>query len=214
MSKEKLIIFDCDGVLVDSEDIANTTFAGLVRKLGHPLSDEEAIHVFPGTNLQACVDYVQDKFSIKLPDDIALMYRKASSEAFRKNLKPVEGIETTLSKINNQKCVASNGPHQKIVENLKITSLTSHFGDRIYSAYTIQKWKPNPALFTWVAQSMDYEPKDCIVVEDSVHGVIAAQKAGIKVLAYLNKNRHHVDEIKENGGVVFEDMEELVELIR
>ena len=211
--REKLVIFDCDGVLVDSEDIANTTFAGIVREFGYPLSNEEAKRVFPGTNFQACVDYVESKFQTKLPEDILPMYRKASSKAFTEQLQPIKGIRSALEKINNKKCVASNGPHQKIIDNLKITNLSHFFADHIFSAYTIQKWKPNPALFNWVAKSMNYDPKNCVVIEDSLHGVIAARKAGMEVFAYLNKNQHQENEIRKNGGVVFRDMAELKEMI-
>jgi len=213
MKNDKLIIFDCDGVLVDSEDIANTTFAKIVRGLEIALSDEEAIHHFPGSNLQSCVEYVEHKFETKLPDTVMDTYREESAKAFAEHLQPIPGIHKVLKNLSCQRCVASNGPHEKIVDNLAITGLDHFFEDHLFSAYTINKWKPDPALFLWVADSMNFVPSDCIVVEDSLHGVIAAKNAGIKTFAYLNKNRHQADLIRQNGAQVFEDMEELLSLI-
>ena len=180
----ELIIFDCDGVLVDSEPLANTTFAAEVRKLGIPFTDEEAKDQFPGTTLAKCIEYVEKKFSVTLPENIGDIYRAASFVAFTKYLKPVHGVQQILDELLIAPCVGSNGPKSKILHNLDIVDFLDYFGDRLYSAYEINRFKPDPGIFLHAARDMNVEPEKCIVIEDSIHGFEAGVEAGMKVLAY------------------------------
>ncbi len=191
----KLVIFDCDGVLVDSEPIANRTFAEEVRKLGIPFSDQEAQTEFPGTTLAKCIEYVEKKFQIKLPEDIGPRFRARSFINFTNELKPVEGVKDILDRIKIPTCVASNGPKNKMIHNLGIVQFLSYFEEKLYSAYDIQRFKPDPGIFLHAADQLGVSPRECIVVEDSIHGFEAGLAAGMKVFGYAP--HHHINRLQE-----------------
>lgn len=180
----ELVIFDCDGVLVDSEPLANVTFAKEVRKLGIPFTDEEAKAVFPGTTLAKCIEYVEQKFEVTLPDDIGSKYRAASFIAFTEYLQPVDGIQPILDQLKIPMCVGSNGPKSKMIHNLTIVDFMKYFDDHLYSAYDIDRFKPDPGIFLHAAKQLRVAPEKCVVIEDSIHGFEAGREAGMKVLAY------------------------------
>lgn len=206
----KLVIFDCDGVLVDSEPIANRTFAEEVRKLGIPFADEEAQSVFPGTTLARCIEYVEKKFSVILPEDIGTKFRANSFIAFTNELQPVQGVENVLQRLSITTCVASNGPKNKILHNLSIVDFLPYFDDRLYSAYEIQQFKPDPGIFLHAADQLDVAPEECIVVEDSIHGYEAGIAAGMKVFGYdPRQNNRKLKEV-----IYFESMQELSQLMQ
>ncbi len=203
------IIFDCDGVLVDSEPIANRVFAELVRDLGIPFPNEEAVAVFPGTTLAKCIEYVETKYDVKLPEDLGTRYRKASFEAFTRELSPVAGVTELLDSLEVPFCVASNGPFAKMVHNLKIAGLFDFFEGKMFSAYDIGHFKPDPGLFIHAAKDMGYEAHACLVIEDSIHGVIAAHRAGMQCIAYTanvplkqEELERKVPEVKEISQII------------
>lgn len=179
-----LIIFDCDGVLVDSEPIANRIFAEEVRRLGYPLSDAEARREFPGTSLAYCINYTERKFGIKLPEDLGLVYRQKSFEAFTRELKAVPGIPDLIHSLTIPFCVASNGPMHKMEHNLRIVGLYDQFAGKLFSAYEIDRFKPDPGLFLYAATQMEADPTRCLVIEDSIHGIQAAVAAHMTIWAY------------------------------
>jgi len=179
-----LVIFDCDGVLVDSEKIANHTFAAEVRKLGIPFTNEEAAANFPGTTLAKCIEYVERKFNVILPEDIGDKYRTASLKAFTRLLEPVPGVESIIQSLSIQACVASNGPKPKMLHNLALVKFLDYFQDNLFSAYEINKFKPDPGIFLHAANTLGVDPSACIVIEDSIHGVQAGLALGMKVLGY------------------------------
>lgn len=186
--KWDLIIFDCDGVLVDSEPIANRVFAEEVRKLGIPLSDEEAIAQFPGTTMANCIAYVEKKWQVRLPESIVHTFRENSFIAFTNELKEITGATELVKKLPIKACVASNGPYEKIVHNLTLTHLLAYFPGRLFSAYQIGRFKPEPHLFLHAAHSLGCSPERCLVVEDSIHGLEAADAAGMASVYYNPKS--------------------------
>jgi len=209
----KLLIFDCDGTLVDSEGIANRTFIKSINDLGIPLTEEEAWAHFPGTSLALCIQYVESKFKVKLPADFVPTQRAIQEAIFAAELQPIPGASSVLNQLSAyNKCVASNGPHQMVIDNLTTTGLIHHFGDRTYSAYQINKWKPSPDLFLHAAESLGFKPQDCIVIEDSMAGMQAGINADMQVMAYIPRNQHY--EIDIDGVNKFEDMEQLPDLIK
>lgn len=210
--KSKLIIFDCDGVLVDSESISNGVIAEMLTDLGWPTSVEEAYDLFAGTTLKLIQEKLMDKTGKPAPPDFEQTFRSRCFERFNNELKPIEGIHNALDQIPLEKCVASNGPLHKIESNLGLAKLTDYFGENLFSAYQIKKWKPEPDLYLYAAKRMGYEVKDCIVVEDSTHGVKAGIDAGMSVFGYAGHSNPTL--LKEEGAIVFDDMNALPNLIK
>ena len=179
----KLIIFDCDGVLVDSEDLANTVTAEMLASYGHQISSEELIRRFKGMKFKAYVDILENETGIALPETFETDVREAMAEVFKKHVKPVEGALKIIKSLKIPFCVASNGPKNKTKENLKTTNLYPHFIGKIFSAYEVKSWKPDPGLFLAAANHFGVSPQNCIVIEDSLSGVKAAIAAGMTVYA-------------------------------
>lgn len=209
----ELIIFDCDGVLVDSETIANRVFVEEALKLGVSISTEEAVEKFTGTSMSECIAYVETMLGDTVPDNFLQTYRERSFEAFRQELQPVKGIKSVLNQLQLPFCVASNGPRDKIELNLKLTGLSDYFANRIFTAYEIGKYKPDPHFYLTVAEQMNTPPSLCVVVEDSMAGVKAAKGAGMKVFAYTENSSHSAQLLSEAGALPFSNMIDLPELL-
>jgi HAD superfamily hydrolase (TIGR01509 family) len=205
--KYSLVIFDCDGVLVDSESIGCKVISEMITEQGLPMTPEEADQNFTGGNWYSTVAYVEERIGRKLPEDFEREYRLRSARAFEKDLKPIRGIEDLIKSLSINICVGSNGPREKILPNLRITGLDKYFNNNnIFSAYDIKKWKPDPGLYLHAADRMGFQPTDCIVVEDTIHGVRAAKAAGMRVLGYGGHGRG--DELSQNGACVIDHMHE------
>jgi len=216
MTKKKLIIFDCDGVLVDSETTTNTVLANYVNEFGLNFTPEKAITLFRGGSLADCINYVKTEYDITLPEDFPVQFRHRLKVAFEENLEPVKNIKSLLDHIQNKKeeylmCVASNGPLEKMDTTLKVTDIKKYFNDNVFSAYQIDKWKPDPALFLYAAKNMGFEPKDCVVVEDSPRGAEAAKLAKMKCFGYAVYDNE--ESLKEQEAFLFYDMKELIEAL-
>ena len=209
--QHKLIIFDCDGVLVDSEPLSNRTIAGQMQELGIAMTEKEAIKLFAGGSLKNVTNYVKEATGKEAPADMEEVYRIRSYELFREELQPVPGIRALLEKLPNKRCVASNGPIEKMKLNLQLTSLTHFFGQNIFSAYEIGHWKPDPRLFLHAAKTMGFEPGNCVVIEDSDHGIHAAKAAGMQVYGFAGRTPR--EKLESAGAEVFEEMEQLVEIL-
>ena len=193
------IIFDCDGVLVDSERLANTVLVEYVREFGLVLSLEEALTQFTGGKMADCVVELERRLGRKLPDHFVSTFRARSAAAFRAHLHPVEGVETVVKNLYQRDllyCVASSGPREKIELNLGITGLLHYFQARIFSAYEVGKWKPDPGLFLHAAQALGVEPQQCAVIEDSQPGIQAGLAAGMMVFAYQSESEKSVQPVE------------------
>jgi len=211
MSKYKCIIFDCDGVLVDSEPIANSVLVEMANQYGANIDLEYAFKHFKGNSMQGCVDKILDLIDQPLPNNFVETYRKVSFEAFKKEVKPVEGVKHVLENLDIPFCVASSGPVEKIRFNLQLTGLLPHFENRIFSCYTINKWKPNPAVFLWAADIMKFKPKDCVIIEDSLTGVKAAKNGGFDVYGFTAHDYNN--ELEGLATRTFKDMNDLLSII-
>jgi len=211
MKPIQLLIFDCDGVLVDSEPISCRIVAEELRKLGLKISNEEAKHQFAGTSMEYIRKYVQS-IGCRVPEDFEEIYRERSHAAFEAELQPVAGIKEALKALDFPRCVASNGPGYKVKANLEITGLRPLFGDELFSAYDIQRWKPEPDLYLHAALQMNTAFENCLVIEDSTAGVQAARRAGMRVLGYAGAGG--ADRLAAAGAQVFTSMAELPRLVR
>jgi HAD superfamily hydrolase (TIGR01509 family) len=207
MSKYKCIIFDCDGVLVDSESIAIGTLVDMANSLGAKMSIEESIINLKGKSLNLCMGIVESLIEKPLPETFEADYRTNTFKAFKEQIQPIKGIKDVVGNLKIPFCVASSGPENKIRLNLEITGLLSYFENKIFSCYSIQKWKPEPDIFLWAAKTMGFEPHECLVIEDSVSGVKAAKKGGFDVYGYTEHD--YKSELIALANKTFDDMSKL-----
>lgn len=182
----KCIIFDCDGVLVDSEAISSSVLTEMANELGARIAHHDVLEHFTGKSLLFCLNYIEDKLGAPLPPDFESEFRKRSFQEFSIHLQPIEGVHKVLKNLTVPFCVASSGPTEKIICNLKTTSLYSFFEGRIFSSYEIQSWKPNPEIFLHAAKTMGFEVHECLIVEDSITGIQAAKSGGFDVVGFVN----------------------------
>ncbi len=184
MPSYKCVIFDCDGVLVDSEPLGNQVMVDMANELGAHINLDYAYNHFKGNSLKNCVSQIADLLNAGMPSNFESEYRRRSFEKFKKEIQPVEGSLDLIKNLKIPFCVASSGPENKIRLNLELTGLLPYFESNIFSCYTIQKWKPNPAVFLWAAESMGFQPTECLVIEDSLIGVNAALEGGFDVFGF------------------------------
>lgn len=170
-------------MLVNSEKLANIVLAEMLTLYGYRISGDESETRFRGMKLATCLELLEDETGIELPATFETELRQRMSLVFGAQLQPVAGALRLVKSMRVPFCVASSGPRTKIEENLRTTKLYPHFADKIFSAYEIKSWKPDPGLFLAAANHFGIAPKDCIVIEDSFVGVSAAIAANMTVLA-------------------------------
>jgi HAD superfamily hydrolase (TIGR01509 family) len=207
----ELVIFDCDGVLVDSERIAVRVDTQLLAELGWPLSEEEVVERFMGRTTEDMIKTIEAEIDDLKPGWYAEFDRRYM-QALEAELEPVDGVVEALDAIATPTCVASSGTHEKLRLTLGLTGLYPRFEGRIFSAQDVGRGKPAPDLFLHAARSLGADPAACAVVEDSRYGLQAARAAGMRVLAYAGGLTPR-DQLAGPGTVVFDDMRELPRLL-
>ena len=208
----ELVIFDCDGVLVDSEPLANEVLNRHLAAVGLPLSLEESADRFTGRSMASCVAMIEETLGSALPSGFLAAVRQETRAAFEGRLAAVAGVRDILRGLAGPYCVASSGSHDKIRHSLRLTDLTGFFGDsRIFSAEDVALGKPAPDLFLLAAARCGVSPGECVVVEDSRPGVEAAVAAGMRVLGFAARTgpRH----LEAAGATVFNRMDQLPALL-
>lgn len=211
MSKYKCVIFDCDGVLVDSEPLGNQVLVDMANELGANIDLSFAMKHFKGSFIDACVKKIEKITTKPLGNSFIDEYRKRSFEAFKLNMKPIQGVKEVLDILNVPFCVASSGPENKIRLNLELTGLLSYFENRIFSCYEIQKWKPDPAVFLWAAKTMGFKVNECLVIEDSLSGIQAAKRGGFDVFGFTAYD--YENELEPIATKTFNNMDELLSIL-
>lgn len=206
-----LIIFDCDGVLVDTEHITGAYFQRYLVDQGIEDPRGEALYRYRGFSLAGAIADLEKRTGKPVPDTFIESFRTETMATMAADLRAIKGVPAALHAIATNKCVASNGPLQKMELTLGVTGLRTHFGDALFSAYEIQKWKPAPDLFLHAAETMRVSPDRCVVVEDSIHGIVAAVSAGMRVLGYAPHGT--AAEFQKAGAQSFADMAELPGLL-
>ncbi|MBD3403804.1 HAD-IA family hydrolase [candidate division GN15 bacterium] len=206
-----LIIFDCDGVLVDSEPITNRVFCRMLNELGLEITFDETMRTFMGRTMQGCVEIIEQRLGRPAPPDFIDDYYRRILPAFEGQLQPVTGVVDALDAITVPTCVASSGSHEKMRTTLGLTGLLSRFDGRLFSGTEVARGKPNPDLFLYAAREMGHAPDTCAVIEDSVAGVEAAVAAGMTVFGYAGYTPP--DALEGAGAIVFDDMRSLPELL-
>ncbi|MFE2169131.1 HAD family hydrolase [Streptomyces sp. NPDC059447] len=183
-----LVIFDNDGVLVDSEPLANTVLAEYLTELGHPTTYEDSLRDYMGAAVHRIHDLVQERTGERLPEDFDRTLIARTSAAFERELKPVAGIEDVLGALTASGvgyCLASSGSHERIRVGHLAAGLDGWFEEEwIFSSDDVGEGKPSPELFLHAARQMGVEPDRCVVIEDSPRGIEAARAAGMDVYAY------------------------------
>lgn len=181
-----LVVFDCDGVLVDSERLSTRLDAELLAQLGWPLTEAEIVERWVGRTETAMKAEIEDHLGRDVSDEWAA-FNVRYLKAFAEQLQPVDGVAEAVDAIQAagyETCVASSGDLPKIRRNLAKTGLLDRFGDRLFSADDVEHGKPAPDLFLHAAEVMGAPPARTAVVEDSRHGVAAARAAGMWAFAY------------------------------
>jgi len=169
----QLVIFDCDGVLVDSERIGNHVMAQYVSELGWPMGVDEALHRFKGYATDQIWSEITNHLGHPLPDNVEQAFRQRQLAAVR-DVQIIDGVMPLLSALPIPYCVASNGPHTKMHVTLGAVGLLERFGGKIFSRFDVGRAKPAPDLLLHAAQMMGAQPRTCIVIDDSPIGVEAA----------------------------------------
>ncbi|MEL6344689.1 MAG: HAD family phosphatase [Myxococcota bacterium] len=200
------LIFDMDGVLVDSEPIANTVFADHLGRFGVSMTVDEVIAQFRGLRLDDCVAWVQTTYDITLPADFIETLQVETFQRLEAALQPIPNVESALSQLSYPMCLASSSAPDKIALSLRVTGLGRYFPpERRFSGTQVPRGKPDPALFRLAASTVGADPRDCLVIEDSVAGVQAARRAGMAALGYA-PNNHNQEGLVKAGAIVYSDM--------
>ena len=206
-----LVIFDCDGVLVDSEVISNSVLSETLETIGLNITPEVCMDLFLGKSWDYCFHVIKKRLGVEPPHNLHETYMNKLFVQFEKNLNPIEDIQLALDNIPYPKCVASSGPHLKINKTLSITGLKERFGEDVYSADDVKSGKPAPDLFLHAAMKMNATPSKTVVIEDSTAGIEAAYSAGMTPLAFCSKKINPT--IGQSETIVFRSMRELPDLI-
>jgi HAD superfamily hydrolase (TIGR01509 family) len=210
-----LVIFDCDGVLVDSETRSNQVLADELALLGLHLSLRETMDVFMGRSWKSCVAEVTERLGHAPPASFTEAYMRRRDEALAIDLDAVAGVPEVVAHLHDRgvaTCVASSGEHDKMGRTLRATGLWDAFAGRIYSATEVEHGKPAPDLFLHAAAGQGADPADCVVIEDAPAGVTGGKAARMRVLAYAALTP--AERLAEAGAdAVFTDMAQLPGLL-
>jgi HAD superfamily hydrolase (TIGR01509 family) len=210
MSRFDLVIFDCDGVLIDSERLAVRTESQILTELGWPLTEAEVIERFVGRSdvyMQSVIEQ-----TIGRPVDWRNEYELRIRNVYERELVPVDGVIAALDTITVRSCVASSSSHEMLNFKLGLTGLAERFSGKIFSADDVAHGKPDPAVFLFAAASMGVPPDRCAVIEDSVAGVDAGLAAGMTVFAFSG-GVTSAPQLMRDGVVLFESMHGLPGLL-
>ena len=183
------VLFDCDGVLVDSERVATECIIDFAARFGARFEFDEALERFTGARMADNLRDIEARGKCTLPDDFEDSLRAHMATEFETRLEPMDGAAALVEALEVPYCVVSNGPRSKMEVTLRVTGLLEHFTDRIVSAYEVGVWKPDPALFLHAARMLGVAPSRCAVVEDSDYGIAAGVAAGMQVFALVSEER-------------------------
>ena len=212
-----LVIFDCDGVLVDSEVISCRAHAVTLSRHGYPITAEQVLQRFLGVSDREARLAIETEMGRKLPDDLEALMKKAALRLYADHLHLIPHVVETVVALSVPKCVASSGTPEKIRHGLTRAGLYEHLAPHIFSAVQVKRGKPAPDLFLFAAEQMGVAPERCLVIEDSVPGVTGARAAGMTVLGFHGGSHCTPDHAamlqKAGASATFGDMRQLPALI-
>ena len=212
-----LIIFDCDGVLVDSEVISCRAHAETLTRHGYPITADQVLKRFLGVSDREARLTIEAELGCSLPDDFEAQMKQAALQRYADELGVIPHVGEAIAAIDLPKCVASSGTPEKIRHGLTCAGLYDQLAPHIFSATQVKRGKPAPDLFLFAAEQMSIPPAQCLVIEDSVPGVTGALAAGMTVLGFHGGSHcgtGHAELLRAAGAAVtFDDMRQLPELI-
>jgi HAD superfamily hydrolase (TIGR01509 family) len=212
-----LVIFDCDGVLVDSEPLALGLLVESLSRLGVRIDRDEAQRRFLGRSLASTCEIVKAEYGVAVTDEALARMRTELYALFRRELKPVAGVAEMLDHLPHPRCVASSSQPDRIRLSLEVAGLLDRLAPHIFSADMVTRGKPAPDLFLHAAASMDAPPEATLVIEDSPAGVEAARRAGMRVFGFIGGGHagpRHAKGLRAAGAhLIFGDMRTLPERI-
>jgi HAD superfamily hydrolase (TIGR01509 family) len=212
-----LIIFDCDGVLVDSEVISCRAHAATLTRHGYPITADQVLQRFLGVSDREARLIIENEMGRELPVDFETQVKATTLQFYAGDLKAIANVAEAIAAIALPKCVASSGTPEKIRHGLDCANLYDVLAPHIFSATQVKRGKPAPDLFLFAAEQMRAAPGRCLVIEDSVPGVIGARTAGMAVLGFHGGShcqRGHADMLRDAGAVAtFDDMRQLPDLV-
>ncbi|MBI5945181.1 MAG: HAD family hydrolase [Chloroflexi bacterium] len=206
-----LVIFDCDGVLVNSEPLANQVFVELLAEHGHRVNAHEYQREFSGAAINERLAVTSHKLKWTPPENFYSVFNERLSDLTERELTPVSGIHDLIRSITAPICVASNGSREEILLRLKIARLTEFFDGAIFSGLEVAHPKPAPDVFLEAARSFNATPARCVVIEDSIPGVTAAVRAGMKVFGHAAYTPSK--SLLAAGAIPFDNMMELQSIL-
>ena len=212
-----LVIFDCDGVLVDSEVISCAAHAETLTRHGYPITSDQVLERFLGVSDREARQAIETELGRALPDDFESQMKQAALQRYADDLRAIPHIDEAIAAISLPKCVASSGTPEKIRHGLTCAGLYDLLAPHIFSASQVERGKPAPDLFLFAAGQMQAAPARCLVIEDSLAGIAAAVAAGMPVLGFHGGSHcrpGHGDRLRAAGAVaIFDDMRQLPGLI-
>jgi HAD superfamily hydrolase (TIGR01509 family) len=215
MVRPRAVIFDCDGVLVDSERLMNREFSAMLNGIGLPYTPEETTRTFMGRSMQSCAQIVEAQLGKPVPDNFFAELDQRAYAVFARDLEPVRGVAELLNALDRAAipyAVASSGSHEKMRTTLGITGLYPRLDGRITSATEVAHGKPAPDVFLLAAERLHIAPMDCVVIEDSLLGIAAALAANMRVVGYAAMVSR--DDMQRAGATyVAQTMDEIVTLL-
>jgi HAD superfamily hydrolase (TIGR01509 family) len=212
-----LVIFDCDGVLVDSEVISCRAHAATLARHGYAITADQVLDRFLGVSDREARLTIETELGRRLPDDFEAQVKQATLQFYAGNLQAIAYVGDAIAAIDLPKCVASSGTPEKIQHGLTCAGLYDRLAPHIFSATQVGRGKPAPDLFLFAAERMQVSPERCLVIEDSVPGVTGARAAGMTVLGFHGGSHcrpGHADMLRAAGAaLIFDDMRQLPGLI-
>jgi HAD superfamily hydrolase (TIGR01509 family) len=213
-----LLIFDCDGVLVDSEVLAHDTLREMMASLGRPMTMDEAVQEFAGGSLADTVATVRRLLGRPLPAHVGERFGQLLLERFRHELKPMPGVRDAILALPYRRCVASSSSPERLRLSLEMTGLAPLFGAHVFSAVQVARGKPAPDLYLLAAATLGEAPARCIVIEDTTRGVAAGRAAGARVVGFAGGGHAMpalADDLRLAGAeIVITAMSELPAVVR
>ena len=205
----QLVIFDCDGVLIDSEPVANRVLSEQLALAGLHLPLDEVMAKFVGRTRKGCIDHATELLGRPLPGGFAEDWDIALFDALEREVQAIEGVTHLLRTLRLPYCVASNSSPERMLVSLKAAGLLPFFNARMFSANEVATPKPAPDLFLHAARSMKADPAHCVVIEDTPTGVRAGVAAGMRVLGYAAGVPAQAEKLRAAGAQPFDSMREV-----